>query len=77
MSLSTEQVALALGLDKKAGRRRPLPPGVKPLLSPGDLAEIYGVSLRSIWRLLAAGKIPAPDLRIGKLPRWRQESIVQ
>ena len=45
------------------------------LLSASDVSEIYGVSLRSLWRLLAAGKIPRPDLRVGRLPRWRQETI--
>ena len=55
MMFSAEQAGASCGEDKKARRRRVLPPGVKPLLSPGDLAEFYGVSVRTVWRLLAAG----------------------
>ena len=73
-----QAVGESCGPDKNARKRRGLPLGVKPMLSADDVAEFYGVSLRSIWRWVAAGKIPAPDLRLGRrrLPRWRQESIM-
>jgi hypothetical protein len=75
-----QAVGESCGPDKKARKRRGLPLGVKPMLSAEDVAEVYDVSLRSIWRWVAAGKIPAPDLRLGsgrrRLPRWRQDSII-
>jgi predicted DNA-binding transcriptional regulator AlpA len=50
---------------------------IKRLLSASELAEFYGVSVRTIWRLVASRRIPQPDMRVGRLPRWKQESITQ
>ena len=40
------------------------------LLTPEELAEMLKVSTRTLWRLLAAGKIPEP-VRFGGSTRWR------
>jgi predicted DNA-binding transcriptional regulator AlpA len=53
--------------------RAPLP--IEPLLSVTDLARILAVSRRSLERLRAAGKLPRPDLHLGRSPRWRAETI--
>lgn len=40
-----------------------------------QLAVALGVSLRTVWRLAAAGKLPKP-VRIGSGKRWRREEIL-
>ncbi len=57
----------------------PPPPGgvpiLEPLLSVDGLARILNGSRRTIERLRAAGKLPRPDLYLGKCPRWKPETI--
>ena len=57
----------------------PVPPkptdSLEPLLSVADLARVLNGSRRTIERLRAAGKLPRPDLHIGKMPRWKAETI--
>lgn len=54
----------------------PNSPGIiEPLLSIDDLARVLNCGRRTAERLLSAGKLPRPDLRIGRMPRWRPESI--
>jgi predicted DNA-binding transcriptional regulator AlpA len=48
---------------------------IEPLLSLDDLTVILNVSRRAVERLKSAGKLPRPDLTIGRMPRWRPESI--
>ena len=40
-----------------------------------DLADALGVSRRTLERERAAGRLPRPDLHIGKCPLWRVETI--
>lgn len=40
-----------------------------------ELAEALGVSRRALERERAAGRFPPPDLKIGKMPLWRIETI--
>lgn len=40
-----------------------------------DLSVVLGVSRRTIERERSAGRFPLPDLRIGKAPLWRVETI--
>jgi predicted DNA-binding transcriptional regulator AlpA len=40
-----------------------------------DLAVALGMSRRTIERLRSAGRFPAPDLRVGRIPLWRPETI--
>jgi predicted DNA-binding transcriptional regulator AlpA len=53
----------------------PAPLPIEPLLSVTDLARILAVSRRSCERLRAAGKLPRPDLHLGRSPRWRTETV--
>jgi len=34
-----------------------------------------GISIRSLDRAIAAGVIPEPDLKVGKSPRWSEQTI--
>ena len=40
-----------------------------------ELAAVIGVSRRSIERDRSAGRFPKPDMKIGKRPLWRVETI--
>lgn len=52
-------------------------PKVQPaLITAAELAQMMQVSVRTLWRLLSAGQIPAP-IRIGGNTRWRVEEINQ
>ena len=53
--------------------RRPLP--IEPLLSQADLCRVLATSQRSIDRLRSSGRLPPPDLAIGRSPRWRASTI--
>jgi excisionase family DNA binding protein len=55
------------------GRKEPRP-SPAPLLTPLEVAEILNVSLRSVRRLIADGRLPAK--RIGRLVRIRPEALV-
>ncbi|MHC5537064.1 helix-turn-helix transcriptional regulator [Singulisphaera rosea] len=44
------------------------------LIPAEEVASMLGVSERTLWRLLSAGKIPEP-LRIGRNTRWRWAEI--
>jgi predicted DNA-binding transcriptional regulator AlpA len=46
------------------------------LLSAADLAELLSVSVATVWRLRAAGKLPRPSTALGKqLVRWDAAEI--
>lgn len=40
-----------------------------------DLAKALGVSRRALERERSAGRLPRPDLTIGRMPLWRPETI--
>ncbi len=44
------------------------------LLSAETVAELLGISIRTLWRLRAAGRLPRP-VRLGGSVRWRPEDI--
>jgi predicted DNA-binding transcriptional regulator AlpA len=47
-----------------------------PLLSLDDVAVVLSCSRRLVERMRAAGRLPRPDLMLGKkCPRWRVETI--
>ena len=48
---------------------------LEPLLSAKDVARILNCSVRTLQRLRSAGKIPRPDIRLGRMPRWKAETI--
>ncbi|APW58644.1 helix-turn-helix transcriptional regulator [Paludisphaera borealis] len=39
-----------------------------------DVARMMGVSERTLWRLVSAGRVPTP-LRIGRNTRWRAGEV--
>jgi predicted DNA-binding transcriptional regulator AlpA len=51
------------------------PTSLEPLLSIVDLTTILNVGRRTLERMLASGEFPSADLRIGKMPRWRQSTV--
>ena len=40
-----------------------------------DLATRYAITVRSIERMIADGRMPQPDVWIGRHPRWFEETI--
>ena len=44
------------------------------LLNVKDLARLLRMSVRTVWRLRSAGRLPKP-VRIGKSVRWSPETI--
>jgi predicted DNA-binding transcriptional regulator AlpA len=48
---------------------------LEPLLSQRDICHTFNISQRTLDRLRAGGKLPPPDLVLGRLPRWRRATI--
>jgi len=46
----------------------------KTLLNAEEVAAMLGVSERTLWRLLSAGRVPKP-VRFGRSTRWRLADI--
>ena len=44
------------------------------LINAHELAEILGISQRTIWRLISTGKLIQP-IRIGTSVRWRLDQV--
>jgi len=44
-------------------------------VSVDTVAELLGISTRSVWRLVARGELPRP-VRIGGLARWDQAAVL-
>ncbi len=44
------------------------------LVTASELAKLLGVSVRQIWRMNSAGKIPKP-IRMGNCVRWMIKEI--
>jgi len=55
--------------------KRTLPAGIEPMLGLDDLAAPLSCSRRLIERMRSAGKVPKSDMLVGKMPRWRAETI--
>ena len=51
--------------------------GVPVLLDGDDLAESLGLSRREVDRMRSVGEIPAPDVILGRSPRWNPETVRQ
>ncbi|MCZ2110506.1 MAG: helix-turn-helix domain-containing protein, partial [Dehalococcoidia bacterium] len=45
------------------------------LLSPREFQAFLGVSRRTFQSWRAGGKLPAPDLHIGRILRWRPSTV--
>ena len=48
---------------------------IEPFLSIDDLATILRCSRRLVERMRSAGKVPKPDIKIGRMPRWKPETV--
>jgi hypothetical protein len=68
-----ELAAVLPGL-KAALEHQARPPAERMALRLDELAAARGVSRRSIERERSAGRFPAPDLYIGRVPLWRVET---
>ena len=69
-----ELAAILPGL--KAAIERQAPPPVERLtLRLDELAQALGVHRRTLDRERSAGRLPKPDLHIGKCPLWRVGTI--
>ncbi|MEZ6098161.1 MAG: helix-turn-helix domain-containing protein [Pirellulaceae bacterium] len=53
-------------------KHRPIP----ELINVTQLAELLNLSVRTVWRLNAQGKLPAP-LRLGRSVKWRKNEIYE
>jgi predicted DNA-binding transcriptional regulator AlpA len=58
-----------------AARVAPAPLPIEAALTLDDLACLLAASRRTVERMRAAGKLPRPDFRVGRMPRWRPETI--
>ncbi|MGO8903934.1 MAG: helix-turn-helix transcriptional regulator [Isosphaeraceae bacterium] len=56
-------------------RARTLPASIEPLLHIDDLAALLSCSRRCVERMRAAGKLPRPDIHVGKCPRCKPAAI--
>jgi hypothetical protein len=68
-----ELVAILHGL-RLALEHQARPPVERLTLRLDELAAALGVSRRIIERERSAGRFPAPDLHIGRVPLWRVET---
>lgn len=57
------------GTTQKVSRVAPI------AVSASDLAKMLGVSLRQVWRLNSAGKLPKP-IKLGGSVRWNRQEIM-
>lgn len=51
------------------------PAVIEPLLSVARVAALLDVHKRTIEKHRAAGRFPKPDAVIGRMPRWKPETI--
>jgi hypothetical protein len=51
---------------------------MKPLdiVGPGEVRDMFGVTLETVSRWQAAGVLPVPDCRLVMGPVWRRSTIV-
>jgi predicted DNA-binding transcriptional regulator AlpA len=60
-------------LEARPGRK--LPASIEPMLHIDDLAALLSCSRRLVERMRSAGKVPKPDIHVGKCPRWKPATI--
>ena len=48
------------------------------LFGPAEIARMLRISRNAFYKMLNAGTLPAPDVRLGpRTPRWRRETVEQ
>ncbi len=50
-------------------------PPIRHLLKKPEVAEVLGIGLRTLERMVASGGFPKADKHIGRMPRWRPETV--
>lgn len=50
-------------------------PAFQLLLKIDDVARSLSISRRTLERMIAASGFPSADKRIGRMPRWRPETV--
>lgn len=50
-------------------------PADTPRVKVRDVLATFAICERTLWRWISAGMFPAPDLRVGKVVRWRQGTL--
>ena len=55
-------------------KQLPSIPDPSRLMTAKDLAVALSIAQRTVWRLNATGKLPAP-IRLGRCVRWRTSDI--
>jgi hypothetical protein len=48
---------------------------IEPMLTLKDLTAIVNCSRRKLEQMKAAGRLPKPDLHVGRCLRWKPETI--
>jgi predicted DNA-binding transcriptional regulator AlpA len=51
------------------------PAGIEPALTLADWTQILRCSRREVERMKSAGKLPPPDFKVGRMPRWKPETV--
>jgi excisionase family DNA binding protein len=47
---------------------------LEPLVTIEDWCDLLRCGRRTIERMRSAGRLPRPDLHVGRLPRWRADT---
>jgi hypothetical protein len=50
-------------------------PPIDPYLSQHAARALFDVSLRTWQRLVSSGRVPKPDARVGRSPRWKMSTL--
>jgi excisionase family DNA binding protein len=45
-------------------------------LTPADVAKLLSIGVRTVWRMLATGRLPQPIRLSRKLVRWDREGLL-
>lgn len=61
-------------LSRELGEARAAQP--EALLTSAQVADLAAVSVRTMWRMVAAGQLPQPVRYNRKLVRWRRAEVV-
>jgi hypothetical protein len=48
---------------------------IEPALTINDWGRVLSCSRRGVERMRSAGKLPPPDFRVGRCPRWRAATV--
>ncbi len=71
-------VRLADAIDHQPEAAKPgrmLPADMEPMLGMDELAAFLSCSRRLVERMRSAGKVPKPDMHVGRCPRWKPATI--